>query len=80
MSTTTYTGRHVLQWLNDDCRVDAQSSVSALKMYTAFVAWCTHNKYKPVSLQRFGQIMGARFKKQRKNSGMFYVGITLKAP
>ncbi len=67
------------QFLSECCVQSAQFSVKASRLYERYKEWTLENNLKAMNGTAFGLEMKKRFEQKRKNDGLVYSGIALRA-
>jgi putative DNA primase/helicase len=65
----------LLLFIEERCLVAPHATVGADALYTAYSAWCKHNRISGMTGTLFGREMKKRYEKKHTNSGTFYQGI-----
>ncbi len=67
------------QFLSECCVVQEQFSIKASRLYERYKEWALDNTLKVMNGTAFGLEMKKRFEQKRKNDGLVYCGLALRA-
>lgn len=63
------------EFIDECCDVGSMYSVKAAELYKVYNRWCRETNHFPISSTKFGTRMADKFRKVRKNNGVFYYGL-----
>jgi len=70
------------EWIEADCHLDERLETKASDLYESFASWFSENisskKDAIPKMKAFSRMLGRRFEKKRRRSGVYYRGIQLR--
>ena len=66
-------------FIEEQCVEGSQMKVKAGDLYNAYKNWAIDYGFKPMSNTAFGNRIGKRFEKDRRNDGIYYIGVGLRS-